>query len=89
MNDSSGCARCGSMKVIPRVPLLDHFGDVGGFSKEASVEVAGVPSALCFKDKVSGKVHARLGAECGYTELFTSHAQELYEKYLEAEEGRG
>jgi predicted nucleic-acid-binding Zn-ribbon protein len=86
---SDGCVRCGSTKIIPRVPFLDHYGDSGCLSQEAEVEVAGVPTAIFFKDRATGNVYARICAECGYTELFTSNAQELYEKHLKAEGERG
>lgn len=81
---SDTCTRCGSTKIIPDVPLLDHYGEVGGFSQESSVAIDGDPQAWFFKDRTYGKVHARVCGACGFTELFTLNCQELYERYLKA-----
>jgi hypothetical protein len=37
--------RCGSDKVIPDVPLLDAYGDIGAWKKPLGVEVQGKPDA--------------------------------------------
>jgi hypothetical protein len=39
------------------------------------------PEAWVFKGTVYGRLQARVCGECGYTELFTTNAQELYEAY--------
>lgn len=82
MNET--CRQCGSTRVIPKVPLLDHYGDMGGFSKEAQVKVAGAPEAWFFKEEAFGTVYARICGDCGYTELHTSNSRELYEAYQKA-----
>lgn len=84
---SETCAACGSAQVIPRVPLLDHYGDVGAFSKEATLEVAGSPEAWFFRDKVSGKVYAKVCGDCGHAELFVTNHRELYAKYAQSQGG--
>jgi len=51
---------------------------------QATVQVAGKPEALVFTDAASGSLYIRICGNCGYTELFTSNPEELYEKYLKA-----
>jgi hypothetical protein len=77
---ADACARCGSAKVIPDVPLRDHYGDAGWRSDDAKVEV-GVRPWWIFQLPVSGKLSARICRECGYAELRVSNPQELYEAY--------
>ena len=74
------CPRCGSTKIMPDVPMLDHFGRYGGMCKQAEVRVAGSPRARFFRDRAVGKLFARICGECGHTELWTSNAPALYEK---------
>jgi hypothetical protein len=78
------CTRCGSTKIVPNVPLLDHYGDVGAYSSLAQVEVHGEPSAWIFKDTAAGKVTADICGDCGHVELAVSNFRELYEKYRQA-----
>ena len=75
------CPRCGSDKIIPDLPLLDHYGDVGGFANQAEVQVHGVPRAWVFKDTAEGKLTLRVCGECGHAELSVSNFRELYERY--------
>jgi predicted nucleic-acid-binding Zn-ribbon protein len=82
------CQRCGSQKVIPSVPLLDHYGRFGTPAMQAEVQVAGSPEAWFFTDATAGKIHARICGECGFTELWTSNFRELYEKYETATKGK-
>jgi len=73
------CPRCGSPKIIPQVPLLEHYGR--NRADQMEVEVAGAPEAWIFTDTASGRIYARICGECGYTELWTSNFRELYEKH--------
>jgi hypothetical protein len=78
------CKQCGSDKIVPNVPLLDHYGRVGGLSEQATVEVQGAPQAWVFKDPSEGRVSLSICGECGYAELRVSNARELWEKYQQA-----
>ena len=75
------CPRCGSDKIIPKVPLADRYGDAGAFSSPANVHVHGDPDAWFFKDTVAGQVTLRVCGGCGYAELNVANHRELYEKY--------
>jgi hypothetical protein len=79
------CGKCGSEKVVPDVPLWDHFGDVGGYTKRAALSVHGEPEAWFFKDTAAGHLHAAVCGECGYVELRVDHFRELYERYLKSQ----
>jgi hypothetical protein len=78
------CPRCGSAKIIPAVPLLDHYGDTGTMSDPAEVQVHAAPQAWVFKDTVTGTLSLRICGECGYAELQVSNFRELYEKYMKS-----
>jgi hypothetical protein len=78
------CTQCGSEKVIPNVPLLDHYGSQGVFSRPAKVEVEGSPAAWFFKDIAEGGVSLSVCGECGHAELRVGNARELWEKYRRA-----
>jgi ribosomal protein S27AE len=69
------CPQCGSAKIIPKLPLTDNVGNSVQF------EIVGNPKALIFQDAKHGTVNGWICGECGYTELWTSHFRELYEKY--------
>ena len=75
------CPRCGSDKIIPNLPLLDHYGDVGAFSDQAEVQVQGAPQNWVFKDTAQGKLSLRVCGECGHAELSVSNFRELYARY--------
>ena len=78
------CPRCGSSKIIPKVPLLDHYGRTGTMSDPAEVQVQGAPDAWVFKETVTGEVSFRICGECGHAQLQVSNFAELYEKYQES-----
>lgn len=80
------CPRCGSDRIIPEVPLLDHYGDMGSWSDQARVNVHGAPEAWIFKDTVAGKLSARICGECGHAELQVSNFRELYAKYTKSQQ---
>jgi hypothetical protein len=75
------CKQCGSDKIIPNVPLLDHYGDLGGKYDQATIQVEGVPQAWIFKDAVTGTLFLMICGECGHAELRVSNAHELWQKY--------
>jgi predicted nucleic-acid-binding Zn-ribbon protein len=72
------CAKCGSKKIVPLASVMDqgHYSD--GTLK---TYVYSNPEAWVFKGTVYGRLQARICGECGYTELFTTNAQELYDAY--------
>ena len=76
------CPRCGSDKIIPDLPLPDHYGDVGGFARDAQVEVHGAPRAWIFTNTAAGKLTLRVCGNCGHAELFVGNFRELYERYF-------
>lgn len=78
---SGKCSRCGSAKIVPEVPLLDHFGDLGGWSKNAEVHVHGDPNAWIFRDTVVGNLVADICGDCGHADVRVPNASQLYEKY--------
>jgi hypothetical protein len=78
------CERCGSSKVIPRVPLWDHVGYASSAVVEQHVWVAGSPQAWLMKDWAIGSLQARICGECGHVELVVENYQELYAKYLKS-----
>jgi hypothetical protein len=78
---NTNCLRCGSDKIIPDVPLTDHFGDWGMSSRQSRVEVHGEPRAFIMRDTAVGELSVRVCGECGHAELTASHANELWEKY--------
>jgi hypothetical protein len=78
------CPRCGSAKVVPNVPLMDHYGDMGHWSDQAKVEVHGKPKAWVFKDTAAGKLFADICGDCGHATLYVTNYEELYEAYRQA-----
>ena len=75
------CRQCGSEKIIPTVSLLDHYGDMGVRSDEATVEVHGTPGAWIFRDTAEGGVRLDVCGECGHAEVRVRNARALWEKY--------
>jgi Zn ribbon nucleic-acid-binding protein len=82
----SECLRCGSEKLMHNMPLPDHYGDTGGFSKPAEVAVHGKPEAWIFKETSKGQVSLTICGECGYAELQVNNFRELYEKHVRAQQ---
>lgn len=81
---AQACRRCGSEKLVPNVPLMDHYGDWGAGADSARVSVAGKPDAWFFKDSATGRLTANICGECGLVELEASNFHTLYEKYIQA-----
>jgi ribosomal protein L37E len=72
------CAKCGSAKMIPRVRVLDRG---QGSPGEATLEVQRDPMALFFKEGVVSKMSAWVCGDCGYTELYASEPDALWQAY--------
>jgi hypothetical protein len=75
------CSYCGSAKIIPHVQIVDQGEYSNGFLQ---VVIYGSPNALIFKDRLYGKLNARICGGCGHVELQVENPQELYEHFLEA-----
>jgi hypothetical protein len=62
---------------------------IGDHVSDGSLEVVvhGHPESLEFKDRVNGRVLARVCGACGHVELRAANPEELYEKYLESKGG--
>ena len=80
------CTGCGSDRIIPGVPLLDHYGDTGVRSDEAKVQVPGAPRAWIFRDAAEGGVCLDVCGECGHAEVRVTNARQLWEKYQRSRE---
>jgi hypothetical protein len=80
------CKHCGSDKIIPGVPLLDSYGRYGQMTKPQEVAVDANPGAWVFKGTATGHVVAKVCGECGYTELYTTNHQELYDAYRRSQQ---
>ena len=81
---SKKCLSCGSTRIVPDLPLLDHFGEWGSFSSQAQVQVHGVPQSWLFRDTVAGKLVADICGDCGHAQVRVANARELYEKYQQS-----
>jgi hypothetical protein len=77
----ASCLKCGSHRIVPGVPLVDRFGDMGHYSGPTQVAVHGEPEAWFFKDTSRGALTANICGDCGHVELYVSNHRELYEKY--------
>jgi hypothetical protein len=75
------CPQCGSDKIIPDVPLKDHFGDAAAYSRQAAVEKQGAPQAWFFKDSCEGQVFLSICGECGHAAMRVSNARLLWAKH--------
>ena len=69
---------------MPDLPLPDHYGDVGAFSRDAQVQVHGDPQAWIFKQTAAGKLTLRVCGHCGHADLFVTNFRELYERYQQS-----
>ncbi len=76
------CPDCGSERIVPNLPLLDHYGDTGAYNKEATVAIHGNPDAWFFKDTTLATLRADICGECGCVAFRAGNFRELYEKYV-------
>jgi hypothetical protein len=79
------CLLCGSDKIIPNRPMIDHYGDWGMSSHAQKFNVDGKPNAWFFKESAQGELVADICGECGHVMLRVNNAHELYEKYQQAQ----
>jgi len=63
--------------------MIDHSG-AHSVACDLSVGVYRWPSALLLKGQVMTSLRAKVCARCGFTELFASDPQTLYETWLAA-----
>ena len=84
MGTEGRCGKCGSLKIVPRAPLVDiHL----RYNVERATILVGVsrkPDAVIFKHPQTAGVYARVCGDCGFAELFVDDAQSLYDAYLES-----
>jgi hypothetical protein len=78
------CLRCGSDRIIPNVPLTDHFGDWGMSSRQTKVEVHGEPRAFIMRDTETAELSLRICGSCGHAELTVNNPERLWEKHLKS-----
>jgi DNA-directed RNA polymerase subunit RPC12/RpoP len=73
------CNNCGSIKIIPKVRVLDqgHYSD-GVLS--AAIDTK--PEAVIFKGWIRTGIRADVCATCGHMDLFVDNPGELYKAYL-------
>ena len=76
------CTHCGSERIIPRASIWDSGQHSMG---ELNVYLYARPNAMIFRETTYGTLYARICADCGHTELFTSNAAELYEAHLRSQ----
>jgi hypothetical protein len=77
------CLRCGSEKMIPNIPLQDHYGDTGAFAQPAQVEVDGNRQAWIFRETTAGQLALNICGECGYAELHVGNHRQLYASFIQ------
>jgi uncharacterized OB-fold protein len=76
------CAKCGSVKVIPLVGVMDQ-GQYSDGRLKAHVGYTN-PEAWLFKGAVYARLSATICGDCGYTELTAENPVALYNAYLAA-----
>ena len=81
MRKATPCAKCGSLRTFG-APII--IGSSEG-TREPYIEVHEHPNALLFKGPHKGTVRAWICGNCGYTELYTTSAQALYNIYHRAQ----
>jgi len=79
MKGEKACLKCGSKRVIESARIIDR-GD-SGCQYDFSVVVYKKPSAILFKEGCYGAMRASICGNCGYTELYATNPEELYEAY--------
>lgn len=80
------CLRCGSEKLMHNMQLPDSYGDTGGITKPAAVQVHGKPDAWIFKETATGQLSLTICGDCGYAELQVENFRELYEKHVRTQQ---
>jgi predicted nucleic-acid-binding Zn-ribbon protein len=77
------CAKCGSKRIVPRARVLDQGEYSDGVLKAA---LDRNPEAWIFKGTVLSSLCACICADCGFTELYADHPEELYQVYQQTQE---
>jgi predicted nucleic-acid-binding Zn-ribbon protein len=85
MKKNEECPNCGCRKIIMNAKILDR--GENDLHRELCVVVEGDPQAFIFKDRSYGVMTACICADCGFTEIYTGNARELYEKTSQANDG--
>jgi predicted nucleic-acid-binding Zn-ribbon protein len=78
MKKDEKCPNCESTKIIMNAKILDRADSQR--HDELCVVVEGNANAFIFKDKSYGVMTACICSDCGFTEIYTANARELYEK---------
>lgn len=79
------CSKCGSQKIIPNVKIIDRAN--AGAETNLTVVVYENPGGLpLLKGQHRGHLKAMICGDCGYTELLTTQADELWEAYQKAQQ---
>jgi predicted nucleic-acid-binding Zn-ribbon protein len=78
MQADTPCAKCGSRKIIPMADVMDQGQHSDGKLKAV---VYKNPEAWVFKGAVTGRIAAKICVDCGFTELYTTNAKELYDAH--------
>jgi predicted nucleic-acid-binding Zn-ribbon protein len=82
------CARCGSDKVMENVHLHSDRDQASSVFDHRTRLVAYLhknPDAWFRKGTVYSDLRARVCGSCGYTELYTTDFERLYEAYQQAQ----
>jgi hypothetical protein len=75
------CARCGSDKIIPDVPMWDHIGDLGARVTQSRVEVPANPKAFLFRGNAFADLSLDICGNCGHAAVFVSDPEALWANY--------
>jgi predicted nucleic-acid-binding Zn-ribbon protein len=78
MKRDNKCPNCGCIEIIMNATVVDRGHN--DLHRELCLVVEGNPAAWIFKEKLYGVMTACVCADCGFTEIYTSNARELYEK---------
>jgi predicted nucleic-acid-binding Zn-ribbon protein len=81
MKKDKKCPNCGCAEILMDARILDR-GDNNRQDRELCVIVDGSPNAFIFKDRSYGVMTACICSGCGFTEIYTANARELYEKSM-------
>jgi predicted nucleic-acid-binding Zn-ribbon protein len=76
------CPNCGCTEIIINARILDKR---EGGDDELRVAVDGKPNAFIFTDTSYGEMTACICSDCGFTEIYTANARELYQKSVRSQ----
>jgi predicted nucleic-acid-binding Zn-ribbon protein len=78
MKKDQKCPSCGCSDVLMNVKIVDRGHN--DLHRELCVVVEANPEAFIFKERYYGVMRACICADCGFTEIYTENARELYEE---------